>query len=122
MGVKQSAKYFSGTMDGMVAQVCKEPENHLLATCPAGTDPKKRFSETRELIQKIDRFFNICNGKDPKKPFAKASPKKGPGHAEELLNVLAWFSHWEKWLRQQPGKCQPGCYIVRETFRALKHV
>ena len=36
MNVKRSAKIFSGTMAGMVTQVCNEPEKYPLATCPPG--------------------------------------------------------------------------------------
>jgi hypothetical protein len=46
----------------------------------------------------MNRWFDICNGKDKFNPFAKASATSGPGYADELLEILAWFCDWDKCL------------------------
>jgi hypothetical protein len=52
---------------------------------------------SRALCQ--NRWFDLCNGKDPNGPFEKASPMNGREYADEFLGILAWLIEWENWLR-----------------------
>jgi hypothetical protein len=92
MNVECAAQVLSGTMVQMIDEVCSNPKRHPMPEkCPSGTDRIRLFSKVHQLCQHMNRWFDIFNGKDTFNPFAKASKTLGPGYADELLEILAWF-------------------------------
>jgi hypothetical protein len=123
MNVGHTAQLLSGTMEGMIDKVCNNPDQHPMPeTCPPGTDRVALFSKIRQLCKHMNRWFDVCNGKDKFNPFAKATKTTGPGCADELLKILAWFTEWDRWLRAQPGDCQADKFLMVESFRSLKSI
>jgi hypothetical protein len=123
MNVGCTARLLSGTMVGMIDKVCNNPDQYPMPeTCPPGTDRVTLFSKIRQLCKYMNRWFDICNGKDKFNPFAKATKTTGPGYADELLEILAWFAEWDRWLRAQPGDYQADKFLTVESFRSLKSI
>jgi hypothetical protein len=121
MNVRRSAQVLSGTMVRLIDQVCDEPALYDLPRIPLGTDRTAFFSRIRQLCLHMNRFFDLCNSKDPKNPFVQITNKNGIRYAEEFLEILGWFSKWERWVLELPGN-QKDRFIPKETFNSMKYV
>jgi hypothetical protein len=107
----------------MIDKVCSNPDRYPMPeTCPTGTDRVLLFSKIRQLCKHMNRWFDICNGKDTFNPFAKASKTSGPGHADELLEILGWFCDWDRRLQMLPGEYQKTSFVTVDAFRSLQSV
>ena len=103
MNVSRTAQTrLSGTMGAMIDRVCSDADLYPIKCLPKDYDRKSLFAKLRQLVRIMNRWFDICNSRDPKNPFALATKRTGPGYADELLEILAWFEAWHKWLRAQP--------------------
>jgi hypothetical protein len=103
MNVRRSAQVLSGTMVGLISQVCHKPDAYALPRIPLSTDRIAFFSRIRQICVHMNRFFDLCNSKDPKNPFVHITNQNGIRYAEEFLEILGWFSKWERWVLDFPA-------------------
>jgi hypothetical protein len=116
MNVGRFARVLSGTMVKMIDEVCSNSERYPMPdTCPTGTDHVRLFFKVRKLCRHMNRWFDICDGKDTFDPFAKASKTSGADYADELLEILAL-------VLGQPGEYQTTFFVTVDAFRSLKSV
>jgi hypothetical protein len=127
MNVHRAARVLSGTMESNIVKVCNEPERYPMAKCPPGWTSADRhgcFSKVRELVSNMDRFFDLCNSKDPKCPIVRILPSNGLKYCEEFLGILAWFERWYEWVQKQncSKKAKEQMFLPMETFSSLRYI
>jgi hypothetical protein len=127
MRVYLSAQLFSNTMVGMIDRVCKEPWKYPRSRRKLGNSSSGitgTLAPLREFCVKMNRFFDLCNSKDPARnnPFVKITPNNGASYAAEFLEIAAWFDQWKNSIPvTDSGKMiDEKMFLTREAYTSIK--
>jgi hypothetical protein len=82
------------------------------------------LSKVRELCEKMNRWFDLCNSKDPTKMNrdwrVKITPTNGAEIADEFLSILKFFKDWKDSLTDTNGKLHKAYFVPLETYDSMQ--
>jgi hypothetical protein len=133
MRVGRAAQVLSRTMARLTRAVMEgTSQQYLLRTVspkqvPDGAPRKKFLSKVLELVERMDRFFDICNSKDNEESGYKYDNRiidesNGVAYAAELLDTLRWIYEWKDSITDSQGVVKWEYFLTRETFKSMQYV
>jgi hypothetical protein len=92
-----------------------------------GEDRQRFLSKVLELVERMDRFFDICNSKDHQESGYKYANRiidksNGVAYAAELLDTLRWIYEWKDSITNKHGVVQWDYFLTRETFNSMQYI
>jgi hypothetical protein len=95
---------------------------------PDGEPRQKFLSKALELVERMDRFFDVCNSKDNleiggyKYDNRIIDDSNGVAYAAELLDTLRWIYEWKDSITDSNGVVKWEHFLTKETFKSMKYV
>ena len=120
MNVSSASRLFSSSMQRMVKRVISDSATFPLSDfISSTTDREKLFGPVLELMRRVERMFELTNGRDGNNMWLGFHGYNGEKFAREFLAILGWFLEWE---REAQGLGEPSNFIAQETLKAVKYV
>jgi hypothetical protein len=128
MNVKRSAQILSGTMTRFAREVCRDPATYKLPEHFVGTidDSDARFVRFERIIQLcelVNRWFDLCNGKDMNinAPIRHMTLTNGRAYAKEFLQTLRWFQEWKDTMSTEEKEFSDN-FVPKATYDSLCYI
>jgi hypothetical protein len=122
MKVKPVAQILSATMVRAIDTICNDPTT-IFPQVPFESR-KEVLCKVCELCEKMNRWFDLCNSKDPTKMNrdwrVKITPANGAEIADEFLSILKFFKDWKDSLTDTNGKLHKAYFVPLETYDSMQ--
>lgn len=122
MKVKLVAQVLSATMVRAIDTVCTDTSVGIFPEVPY-QQRKELLSKVRELCLIMNRWFDMCNSKDPNRHKdwrVIITPNNGAEIADEFLSTLKFFQDWKESLTDTNGKLHEEHFVPLETYATMK--
>jgi hypothetical protein len=105
-----------------IDMVCSDSQAGIFPKVPFA-QRKELLSKVRELCKKMNRWFDLCNSKDPsmhKDWRVKLTPKNACEIADEFLSTLKFFQDWKDAMTDTNRKLHEKHFIPLETYASME--
>ena len=122
MKVGLVAQVLSATMVRAIDTICNDNSVGIFPEVPFA-HRKEVLSKVRELCEKMNRWFDLCNSKDQNMASdwrVKITPNNDAAIADEFLSILKFFQDWKNSLTDTNGKLHEEHFVTRETYDSMQ--